>query len=91
MPRIGETTWDQTVAKALYDRGETFQAIGRKVGVSDSMLYRFAARHWPKRKPPRIAAPPGPPRPPAAHPLRPGASTLEPLASLQEPIHVVRL
>ena len=77
MPALGETIWDQALARHLYDAGATFEAIGANVGVLANVVSQFAKRHWPPRDP--RSRPPPPPR----RVRRAGRETLPPLASLQ--------
>ena len=69
MPALGETIWDQALARHMYDAGATFEAIGANVGVLANVVSQFAKRHWPPPTPRRVR--------------RAGRETLPPLASLQ--------
>jgi hypothetical protein len=88
--KLGETLWDQALAKELYDQNMSFADIARSiVGVKDSQISAFAARHWPSRDEGlvrmlhRVRHPRPPPRPrTAARKLQPGETTLDPLPSL---------
>ena len=87
MPFLGQTKWDQTIGRQLYDEGKSFEEIANKVGVGANVINAFALRHWPPREVKhrggrrRHSHRPHskPPRP-----LRPGESTLPPLPSLQD-------
>ena len=86
MPALGETIWDQTVARRMYDQGATFVEIGACVGTGANVISAFAKRHWPRREA-RPAMPPKPRNRPtrrtaAARPLRPGQAPLPSLRSL---------
>ena len=50
MPALGETIWDQTVARRMYDQGATFVEIGACVGTGANVVSAFAKRHWPRRE-----------------------------------------
>jgi hypothetical protein len=86
MPALGETIWDQTVARRMYDQGATFVEIGACVGTDAHVVSAFAKRHWPRREA-RPAVPTKPRDRPTrrtacARPLRPGLAPLPPLRSL---------
>ena len=44
MPALGETIWDQALARHMYDAGATFEAIGANVGVLANVVSQFAKR-----------------------------------------------
>ena len=50
MPALGETIWDQTVARRMYDQGATFVEIGACVGTGANVVSAFAKGHWPRRE-----------------------------------------
>jgi hypothetical protein len=54
MPALGETIWDQALARHMYDAGATFEAIGANVGVLANVVSQFAKRHWPPPSPAAI-------------------------------------
>ncbi len=41
MPALGETIWDQTVARRLLDQGATFVEIGACVGTGANVILAF--------------------------------------------------
>ena len=84
MPHLGQTKWDQTAGRQLYDEGKPFREIGAQVGVTGSVISAFAARHWPRREAHRDGRrrPTHRPDPTKPRPLPRGEPTLPPLPSL---------
>ena len=87
MPQLGETKWDQAVARRLYDEGKSLKEIGNHVGASPTVISAFAARHWPRREVMRNEGPRRPAHRPDRTKLRPllrGEPTLPTLPSLMD-------
>jgi hypothetical protein len=87
MPHLGQTKWDQTVARRLYDEGRPFTEIGHLVGVRANVVGAFAGRHWPRREATRNEEPRRPTHrsdPTKVRPLPRGEPTLPTLPSLMD-------
>ncbi len=95
MPRLklGNTLWDQTLGRALYDQNVRYRDIARALGgtVRDNHISSFARRHWPPRDEEAVRRlhlehHPKPPRKPrtAARKMQKGESSLPVLGSLAD-------